>query len=144
PLGASLIAMQTSALLGRPRLSRTMLALLLSTLFTLLAVAAAQDQEQPAAPDIVAPQATLEPTPASVDPDPIVVRVGERVERLSDIEWRFEIAVRSFAAGQGLSYNEEIAAQMRPMLPTYLEQRGTELVLLREAERRGLEPNEEN
>lgn len=85
--------------------------------------------------------------PAQADPaqaDPIVLQVGSIVERLSDVEWRFDVAVRSYAAGQGVPYSAEIAAQMRPLLPNYLEQRGTELVLLREAGRRGLQPDEES
>lgn len=76
--------------------------------------------------------------------DPVLVRVGNLVERLSDIEWRFEVAIRSYAAGQGMPYTEEVAAQMLPLMPTYLEQRGTELVLLREADKRGFEPSQEN
>ena len=91
-----------------------------------------------------APQAEPElPTPA-VDSDPVVVQLGAMIERLSDIEWRFEVGLRSYAASQGMSYTPEIAAQMRPLLPVYLEQRGTELVLLREADKRGLEVNQEN
>ncbi len=76
--------------------------------------------------------------------DPILIRLGNRVERLSDVEWRFEVAMRSFASGQGVPYTEELAAQLRGLMPNYLEQRGTELVLLREAEVRGFTPNEES
>jgi len=113
-------------------------------LLTVLAPPAlAQDDAAPAAaPPSAAPSATA--AAAINDADPVVLQVGSLVERLSDIEWRFEVAIRSYAAGQGVAYSDEIAAQMRPLLPTYLEQRGTELVLLREASKRGFEPSQEN
>lgn len=124
-------------------LSSRVTALALAVAFVLLsAVVHAQDAPANEAPQ-TAPEAAPE-TAVAVDPDPVVVQVGSLTERLSDIEWRFEVAIRSYAAGQGMPFSPEIAAQMRPLIPTYLEQRGTELVLLREAARRGFEPSQEN
>lgn len=79
-----------------------------------------------------------EATPAG-DPDPVVLSVGATVERWSDLSWRFDVAVRSVAAQQGLPYDEAFAEQMRSFLPAYLDQRAQEVVLLVEARRRGLE-----
>lgn len=134
--------MPKTSLPARSRQNRTrtrpfaLRALLTLLLVLVTAVAAAQAETDPAA----TPAAT---TTTPVDADPVVIQVGELREHYSDIAWRFEIAVRNFAGGQGMAYSEELAAQMFPMLPTYLEQRGTELVLLREAARRGLEPDAE-
>lgn len=126
-----------------PRIdSRRRLAVLglIALLVSGLPLAAAQSGQEAAEPR--APQIDTEPAPAQGDP--VLVRLGERVERLSDIEWRFDVAMRSFAAGQGVPYTDEIAAQLRGLLPNYLEQRGTELVLLREADIRGFTPDEES
>ncbi len=100
------------------------LLLLALTLFALLPFAAAQGDTTPPA--------------AAVDDDPILIQVGDQVERLSDLEWRFGVAVRSYLAGQGVPYSPEMAAQLQSLLPSYLAQRASEVVLLREAQRRGL------
>jgi len=100
------------------------LLLLALTLFALLPFAAAQGDTTPPA--------------ASVDEDPVLIQVGDTVERLSDLEWRFGVAVRSYLAGQGVPYSPEMGAQLQSLLPSYLAQRASEVVLLREAQRRGL------
>jgi peptidyl-prolyl cis-trans isomerase C len=92
----------------------------------------------------VVPAFAQGPATTADDADPVLIRLGGTVERLSDVAWRFEVAMRSFASGQGLPYTEDIAASLRSLLPEYIEQRSTELVLLREAERRGLTPDEES
>ena len=79
----------------------------------------------------------------SIDPNPVLIMVGDSVERLSDVQWRFDVAVRSYLAGQGVPYSEEMAAQLRGLMPNYLEQRASEIVLLREAARRQLAVNGE-
>lgn len=138
---------------------RFALLFLSAVLLSALPLALAQADEEPAQP--AAPEATPEATPeaapeaapaalgfepadAGPQGDPVLIRLGSVVERFSDIAWRFEVAMRSFAAGQGVPYTDEIAAQLRGLLPNYLEQRGTELVLLREAENRGFTPDEES
>ena len=75
--------------------------------------------------------------------DPILVQVGSTVERASAIEWRFQVAIRNIIAQQGMPYTAEIAAQLRMLMPTYLEQRAQELALVVEAQRRGITPDEE-
>lgn len=82
-------------------------------------------------------------TPQPADPDPVLLRVGDSVERLNDIEWRFGVAVRSYLAGQGVPYSPEMAAQLVSLMPNYLEQRASEVVLLREAARRQLVASQE-
>ncbi len=130
---------------GRRRLAVLGLVALLVSGLPLAAAQGGQEAAEPPAPQTEAadPQAQQAQAAPTQD-DPVLVRLGERVERRSDIEWRFEVAMRSFAAGQGVPYTEEIAAQLRGLLPNYLEQRGTELVLLREADLRGFTPDEES
>lgn len=70
--------------------------------------------------------------------DPVVLQAGDYQETLSDIEARFEIAIRGLAASQGLELNDEIRSQLEAFKPSYLEQRATEVALLQEAERRGI------
>lgn len=74
----------------------------------------------------------------SMNPDPVLIQVGDSVERLSDVQWRFDVAVRSYLSGQGVPYSPEMAAQLRSLMPSYLEQRASEVVLLREAAKRNL------
>jgi|SRR5690554_4537986 len=109
----------------------------------LIAVPAAAQQPEPPAPEQPDAAAEAVPAPAPGDEDPVLLRLGDTEERLSDIVWRFDVAMRSFAAGQGIPYTDDLAARLRGLLPQYIQQRGTELVLLREAERRGLAPDEE-
>ena len=76
--------------------------------------------------------------------NPVVLRLGTNVVRLDELNARFEVAIRSLAANQGVPLNEEIRAQLAPFLPQFLEQFATERVLLQEAQRRGIEaPQEE-
>lgn len=113
---------------------RTVTALLLA--LSLFAFAFAQDGA--AAEGQGAPEAQ----PAS-EADPVVIQVGSVVERLSDFDWRFGVVVRNVVAQQGMPYSPEVAQQLRPLAPTYLQQRAEELALVVEARRRGLEPDAE-
>ena len=70
--------------------------------------------------------------------DPVVLRLGERVETLSEFDRRFEIAIRGVAASQGRPMDDEIRAQLARFRPAFLEQRVTDMVLLQEAEDRGI------
>ncbi len=84
-------------------------------------------------------------TPSSdASPDTVVARYGDQVETLGSLQGRFEIAIRSLAASQGLTMSDELRAQLLPFLPQYLEQRASELVLLGAAKQRGLEVNEDD
>jgi peptidyl-prolyl cis-trans isomerase C len=75
--------------------------------------------------------------------DTVVIQLGETAETLSEFNQRFEIAMRSVAFSQGLELSDDVRAQLEPFKPQFLEQRGTELVLLREGEARGLSVPEE-
>ena len=70
--------------------------------------------------------------------DPVVLRLGERVETLSEFDRRFEIAVRGVAASQGRPMDDEIRTQLAQFRPAFLEQRATDMVLLQVAEDRGI------
>lgn len=83
-------------------------------------------------------------TAPTADPNPVLLQVGDSVERLSDIQWRFDVAVRSYLSGQGVPYSPEMAAQLIGLMPSYLDQRASEVVLLREAARRQLLANQES
>ncbi len=80
---------------------------------------------------------------APAQEDPIVIQVGSTVERLSDLQWRFEVAIRNIAAQQGVPYGPEVQQQLLGLMPTYLEQRAQELALVAEARRRGLSADTE-
>lgn len=81
---------------------------------------------------------------AQDDEDPVVLRVGEETVTASQLDERFEIALRSLAANQGIPLTDELRVQLRSFLPQFLEQRATEIVLLQEAATRGImaPPNE--
>lgn len=73
--------------------------------------------------------------------DPVVIRLGSREERASEIDWRFGVTLRGVAAQQGQPYSEVFEASMWELLPYYIEQRVQEVALAAEAQRRGIVPN---
>lgn len=75
---------------------------------------------------------------AQHDTDPVVIRLGQQVETLSEFEERFEIAIRSVVASRGMEMTEDVRAQLVQIRPDYLEQRAQEVVLVAEARERGL------
>jgi foldase protein PrsA len=77
------------------------------------------------------------------DHDPVLIELGAQRERASTVLDRFDIAVRGLAAGQGMAYDEALLAQVYAFLPQFLEQRGTELVLLDVARVRGVVVDDE-
>ncbi|MFA5594931.1 MAG: peptidylprolyl isomerase [Trueperaceae bacterium] len=107
----------------------------LLTAFALVTTAAAQGADTGSAPTA--------PETAATQDDPVVLQVGATTERASEIEWRFEVAIRNIVAQQGMPFSPEVALQLRGLLPTYLEQRAQEVALVVEAQRRGITPNEE-
>ncbi|HZW27041.1 MAG TPA: peptidylprolyl isomerase [Trueperaceae bacterium] len=123
----------------RPLARAGLLALLAALL---VAIPASAQEPAPVPPAEEQPAPAQEAVPPRSDADPVLIRLGGTVERLSDVAWRFEVAMRSFAAGQGIPYTDDIAVQLRGLMPQYIEQRGTELVLLREAAQRSLVPDE--
>lgn len=124
-------------------LTLKVLTLILAVL--LLAPAAlAQGDDQGAAQDGAAAETpATEVQRAEAQDDPVVLQVGSTVERASEIEWRFEVAIRNIVAQQGMPFSPEAALQLRGLLPTYLEQRAQEVALVAEARRRGFEPDRE-
>lgn len=79
-------------------------------------------------------------TPATTDKsaDPIVIRLGDQTETLSDFEARFEIAIRSLVAQQGMQMSDQIRQQLMAYQPQYMQQRATEMVLLAKAKTDGI------
>ncbi len=74
--------------------------------------------------------------------DPIVISVNGSEESLSNFNNRFEIAINSLAAAQGLPVDDALRQQLEPFKPQFLERRVTELVLLQEATARGISVDE--
>jgi peptidyl-prolyl cis-trans isomerase C len=78
---------------------------------------------------------------ATHEEDPVVLRLGSTTETLSEFEGRFEIAIRSMVASQGAQMTDEIRGRLEGLKPAYLDQRAQEVVLVDEAEERGLRPD---
>ena len=76
--------------------------------------------------------------------NPVVIRLGDYEERLSDFDEQFEIAMMGVAAQQGTELNDEVRAQLSIYKPQFLDQRATELALLNEARDRGLSVSDED
>jgi peptidyl-prolyl cis-trans isomerase C len=113
-----------SARPGRP-LSTLSLTLLL-TITLMLGAAWAQGDGGASAPPGIAAH------------DPVLVQLGSTRERASFVMERFEIAVRGVASSQGMEYDTELLEQLYGFLPTFLDQRATELVLMDQARSRGI------
>jgi peptidyl-prolyl cis-trans isomerase C len=75
--------------------------------------------------------------------DPVVLRLGSETETLSELNERFEIAIRSITASQGVELTDEVRAQLTGLKPAFLDQRARELVLASEARERGLALSDE-
>ena len=75
---------------------------------------------------------------AQDEADPTLIELGDQTITETQFDNRFALAARSIAARQGLPYNEETQALFDSLRPAYLEQLATELVLLNEAETRGV------
>ena len=99
------------------------------TLFTLLAALLAFSFAQETSTQEANPEETV---------DPIVISVNGAEESLTNFNNRFEIAINSLAAAQGLQVDDALRQQLEPFKPQFLERRVTELVLLQEAVARGM------
>lgn len=76
--------------------------------------------------------------------NPVVIQLpGTEVTR-DDFNSRFEIAVRILAARQGIQYGTQSQEQTDMLRKQYLRQRGSELVMLQEAERLGVNVTEKD
>jgi len=71
--------------------------------------------------------------------DPVVLRVGDYEETRSEFDARFEVAIRSLVAGEGVQMTDAIRAQMDGFKESFLEQRVLEASLVEEARERGIE-----
>ncbi len=75
--------------------------------------------------------------------DAVILRVDERTETVAGFNDRFEIAIRGLVASMGMPMTEDMRAQLEDLKPEYLEQLASDLVLLNEAERRGITVDDE-
>ncbi|WP_457631109.1 peptidylprolyl isomerase [Oceanithermus sp.] len=79
--------------------------------------------------------------PVLAAPDTVVARVGDRVITQADLDLQFELFLRQSAGGIQLS--DETKAELMGLKKQYLERMVQDLVLVQEAERRGLAPSRE-
>jgi len=70
--------------------------------------------------------------------DPVVIELKDRKVTTSEFNRSFEVAVRALASQQGVAYGDQSVAQIENLRQGYLSQRATEMVMLQEAERRGV------
>lgn len=83
-------------------------------------------------------QSTPKTSDQSTAADPVVIRLGDATETLSDFEARFDIAIRSLLAQQGMTLTDQLRQQLIAYEPQYLDQRATEMVLLAKAKADGI------
>ncbi|MEM7738219.1 MAG: peptidyl-prolyl cis-trans isomerase [Deinococcota bacterium] len=74
-------------------------------------------------------------TPAE---DVVVISFGDQTMSLAEFDERFLLTARNIAAQQGMELTDDMFDQLISLRPTYLDQLATELVLLTEADARGL------
>ena len=67
--------------------------------------------------------------------DPVLIEIGDRAITQTDLDARFEIAVRLLARRQGVSLADQDPALVESLRQQFLYKRATELVLLEEARR---------
>lgn len=75
--------------------------------------------------------------------DAVIVRVDDRTETVAGFEDRFEIAIRGLVASMGIPMTPDMRAQLEDLKPEYLEQLKSDMVLLNEADRRGITVSQE-
>ena len=79
----------------------------------------------------------------NLDPDAVVIQLGDQTITQEEFEERFSVALRNIAAQQGLPLNEQVLAQLGSLRPQFLDQLATEQVLLQQAEERGIQVSDE-
>jgi peptidyl-prolyl cis-trans isomerase C len=82
-------------------------------------------------------------TPTEAAAETVVIQVGEQTMSLAEFDERFLLTARNIAAQQGMALSEDMLSQLIGLRPNYLDQIATEMVLLNEAEARGLTLSEE-
>lgn len=75
--------------------------------------------------------------------DAVIVSVDGRTETVAGFNDRFEIAVRGLVASMGMPMTDDMRAQLEDLKPEYLQQLVSDMVLLNEAERRGIAVTDE-
>lgn len=70
--------------------------------------------------------------------DPVVIELGDTAVTRSELNDRFQVAVRMLARQQGISLAEQDPAVIERLRVQYLDKHATELVMLQEAARRGI------
>lgn len=75
--------------------------------------------------------------------NPVVITVNDQDVTLDAFERRFDIAMRSIAAQQGMELTDDLRAQLEPFKADYLTQRANEIAILQAALEDGLAPSED-
>ncbi len=75
--------------------------------------------------------------------DPVVLEVGGTSIALSELDDRFRVFVGNIAVQQRLPLTDDILVEFEPLKGRFLEQLATDMVLLQEAKKRGLDITEE-
>ena len=70
--------------------------------------------------------------------DPVVIQIGRTLVTQSEFNERFLLAVRNIAAQQGIPFSNELLGQLQDFRPNFLDQLAVEMVLLEEADMRGV------
>ena len=73
---------------------------------------------------------------ANVESDPLVIELGDTAVTRSELNDRFEVALRMLARQQGISLSEQNPTVIERLRVQYLDKHATELVMLQEAARR--------
>lgn len=76
--------------------------------------------------------------------DPVVIQLGERALTRNEFNERFELAARLVAARRGTRFDTDSQALFEAVRPQLVAQLVTQMVLLEEAEARGLEVTDED
>ena len=81
---------------------------------------------------------TLVGGPLSAQTEPVVIQLADQQVTRDVFNARFEIAVRMLAMRQGIQYDGQDQAKTDMLRKQYLRQRGSELVMLQQAEKLGV------
>lgn len=123
-------------------MKRIVLSLLLT--FSLLGTVYAQESSSQTDNSNDTTSAESMPVAAEVSDDSVVLQLGEQTETLADFNDRFEVAIRSLAASQGVPLTPDMRAQLDTFKPQFLDRRAVEVTLLAEAEARGIVVTDED
>ncbi|MBA2668120.1 MAG: SurA N-terminal domain-containing protein [Trueperaceae bacterium] len=116
----------------RPRSTRARALLISLTLATGLLVGVP-------AGAVLAAETAPAPVASQGDPDDVLLQLGDETLTRAQFDAEFEVAARSTAMQQGMEPTPEVMAEFAAFRPTFLEQLGTQLVLVEHAREIGVD-----